>query len=88
MWGIVLLTKILIAIAGRDFCLIAADTRISQGYNILSRDFSKSTRLTDKCVITSGGMVADIETLHKHLIAKVKIYERNFKKSPTVESIA
>ena len=33
-------------------------------------------------------MIADIETLHKHLIAKVKIYERNFKKTPTVESIA
>jgi len=39
-------------------------------------------------VITSGGMVADIETLHKLLIAKVKTYERQFKKSPTVESLA
>ena len=33
-------------------------------------------------------MVADIETLHKTLIAKVKIYERQFKKSPSVESLA
>jgi 20S proteasome subunit beta 6 len=39
-------------------------------------------------VITSGGMVADIETLHKHLIAKIKTYERTFKKTPSVESIA
>jgi 20S proteasome subunit beta 6 len=33
-------------------------------------------------------MVADIETLHKHLIAKIKTYERTFKKTPSVESIA
>ena len=39
-------------------------------------------------VITSGGMVADIETLHKMLIAKVKTYERQFKKSPSLESMA
>ncbi len=77
-----------IAIAGKDFCLVAADTRISQGFNILSREYSKTTKLTDKCVITSGGMVADIETLHKLLIAKVKTYERQFKKSPTIESLA
>jgi 20S proteasome subunit beta 6 len=75
-------------VAGKDFCIVAADTRISQGYSILSRDHSKTTCLTDQCVITSGGMVADIETLHKLLISKVKTYERTFKKSPSVESLA
>ena len=74
--------------AGKDFCIVAADTRISQGFNILSREHSKTTRLTDQCVITSGGMVADIETLHKLLISKVKTYERTFKRPPTVESLA
>lgn len=54
----------------------------------MSREHSKSTRLTDKCVITSSGMVADIETLHKHLIAKVATYERHFHKTPSVESLA
>jgi 20S proteasome subunit beta 6 len=83
-----MLTKFLLAIAGKDFCVVAADTRISQGYSILSREHSKTTRLTDHCVITSGGMVADIETLHKLLIAKVKTYERTFKKSPSIESLA
>jgi len=33
-------------------------------------------------------MVADIETLHKLLISKVKTYERTFKRPPTVESLA
>ena len=44
--------------------------------------------MTEKVVITSGGMVADIETLHKMLISKVKTYERQFKKSPSLESLA
>ena len=84
-----MLTNILfLAIAGKDFVLVAADTRISQGYSILSREYSKTTKLTESCVITSGGMVADIETLHKLLIAKVKTYQRQFKKTITVESLA
>ena len=83
-----LLTKFL-AIAGKDFCLIAADTRISEGYGIVSRNYSRSTELTPKCVITSSGMVADIEALHKTLIMKVKIYRRQHNgKYPDTESLA
>jgi 20S proteasome subunit beta 6 len=78
----------IVAIAGKDFCMIAADTRMSQGYSILSRNYSRSTTLTDKCVITSGGMVADIETLHKDMLTKVKIYERQHKRQPDTESLA
>ena len=44
--------------------------------------------MTDKCAITSSGMVADMETLHKLLITKVKVYEREHKKTPSLESIA
>jgi len=78
----------ILAIAGTDFVMVAADTRISAGYSILSRDYSKTTRLTDKCVITSSGMVADIETLHKNLITRVKIYERQHRRLPDTESMA
>lgn len=61
---------------------------MSEGYNILSRDLKRTTKLTDKCVITSSGMVADIETLHKNLIMKVKVYEREHKRQPDTESLA
>ena len=83
-----LLTKFSIGIAGKDFVIVAGDTRMSQGYTILSKDYSRTTKLTDKCVITSSGMVADIETLHKDMITKVKIYERLHKRSPDTESLA
>ena len=72
--------QFLIAIAGKDFVTVASDTRMSAGFSILSRDYSRTTPLTNKCAITSSGMVADIETLHKQLLMKVKVYEREHKR--------
>ncbi|XP_057500750.1 proteasome subunit beta type-1-like [Actinidia eriantha] len=34
-----------VAIAGADYCVIAADTRMSTGYSILTRDYSKICQL-------------------------------------------
>lgn len=68
--------------------MIAADTRISQGYSILSRDYRRTTQLTAKCAITSSGMVADIDALHKNLITKIKVYERQHRRQPDTESLA
>lgn len=67
---------------------MATDTRISAGYNILNRQHSKTTKLTEKCVLTSAGMAADVETLHKNLQFAIRQYEMLHKKSPSVESIA
>ena len=64
-----------IAIAGANFVMAAADTRVSNGYSIVKRDQSKTTQLTSTCIITSAGMVADVETLHKNLLFDVKKYK-------------
>ena len=78
-----------LAIAGADFVMAATDTRVSAGYSILKRDHSKTTKLTSTCVITSAGMVADVETLHKNLVFDVKKYKmQNKGREPTVESLA
>merc|ERR1712086_529168 len=39
-----------IGVSGKDFAIVASDTRFSRGYSILSRDVPKYTKLTDKCV--------------------------------------
>ena len=61
---------------------------MSTGYTILSREHSKTSKLTEKCIITSAGMVTDIECLHKTLALKVKQYKTQFGKEPSAQSLA
>ena len=67
---------------------MATDTRMSAGYNILSRTQSKTTKLTETTILTSAGMVADVETLHKNLQFVIRQYEMVNKKSPSTAAIA
>ena len=76
------------AVAGKDFCIVAGDTRVSMGYFILSRDCSKVTKLTSKAVIASAGMRADALALHKVLKTKIKMYHHQFNKEPSITAIA
>ncbi|KAF1876527.1 hypothetical protein Lal_00021241 [Lupinus albus] len=59
-----------VAIAGSDYCVIAADTRLSTGYNILTRDYSKISQLAEKSVMASSGFQADVKALQKQLSAR------------------
>jgi len=77
-----------LGVAGNDFCVLAADTRLSTGYSILTRDCSKVTQLTDKCVIASCGMKSDAITLHKHMKARIVMYEHKHRRQPSVCAIA
>ena len=48
-----------LAVAGDDFCIVAADSRLSVGYSILSRTTPKASQLTQHCVIASSGCNSD-----------------------------
>merc|ERR1712151_178930 len=60
----------------------------SHGYSILTRNASKMTKLTDKCVIASCGMKSDAITLHRHLKARIVMYEHKHRRPPSVVAIA
>ena len=77
-----------IAITGKDFCLVTADTRMSNGFQIVSRDISKVTKLTKECVIASSGMRADVDTLHKHLKAYIFNYIAKFGREPSTAALS
>lgn len=47
--------------------IVAGDTRLSNGYNILSRDSTKLAQLTDRCVLATAGQYADFIALRKYL---------------------
>jgi len=77
-----------IAVAGKDFVVIAADTRLSDGYSISSRKVSKLVQLTSKCVLASSGMLADANTLHKMLLARLEMYKHQNNKEMSTTAIA
>jgi len=64
-----------LAVSGPDFAIVCGDTRMSDGYTILSRQQPKIFKLTDRCVLSSAGMQADAATLHKLLSARVVQYK-------------
>merc|ERR1719498_624142 len=77
-----------LAVAGEDYAVLVADTRLSTGYSIHTRKSSKVSQLTDKCCIASCGMKADAITLHRLLKARIVMYEHNHRRQPSVTAIA
>lgn len=64
----------IVAIAGDNFAVIGADTRLSAGYNIFTREHEKLYQLTSKAVLASCGNWADSDTLSSILTTRVQQY--------------
>jgi 20S proteasome subunit beta 6 len=62
-----------LAVAGKDFAIVAADTRLSSGYEILSRKVTKLFPLTDRCVLSSAGCKTDVDQLRSVLDINLKV---------------
>jgi len=77
-----------IGISGKDFSVLVGDTRCSMGFNIQTRHSSRLTQLTSKCVIASGGMQAERETLHRILKMRIAQYKHAHRKEPTTNAVA
>jgi len=77
-----------VAIAGKDFAVVAGDTRMSQGYSIHTRYAPKTFQLTSKAVIATSGMQADQTALHKLLQSRIKNYDYVHRKTMTTPAIA
>lgn len=77
-----------IAIAGKDFAVCVADTRLSTGYRIHTRQSPKFTQLTDKVIIASSGMQADIATLHKVMLHETRTYEHLHRQPPSINALS
>ena len=63
-----------VALAGKDFVIIAGDTRLISSYDILTRNASKLVKLTDNAILGSTGCFTDVLTLQKVLAYHIKNY--------------
>ena len=77
-----------LAVSGKNFCVVAADTRMSDGYSIKTRNYHKVWKLTDKCVLATSGMQADALALHALLRARLTMYEHDHGKQMPTPAIA
>ncbi|KAH9602795.1 hypothetical protein KSS87_023252 [Heliosperma pusillum] len=77
-----------VAVAGADYCVIAADTRMSTGYNILTRDYSKIYKLADKSVLASSGFQPDVRALQKVLGSRHLLYQHQHNKQMSCPAMA
>ncbi|CAB9521747.1 Proteasome subunit beta type-1 [Seminavis robusta] len=75
-------------VSGEDYLVIAADTRMSSGYEILSRNTSKLHQLNPNAILASSGCKTDMDQLRSVLDIKSKIYQHNHRKSMTATSTA
>lgn len=62
-----------VAIAGEDFCVVASDTRQSNGYIINSRYSPKAYKMSSTAVLSCNGFHADGLTLKKVLEQRMKV---------------
>ncbi|XP_007909636.1 proteasome subunit beta type-1 [Callorhinchus milii] len=77
-----------LALAGDDFCIVASDTRLSEGYSIHSRDSPKCYKLTNETVLGCSGFHGDCLTLTKIIDARLKMYKHSNNKTMTSGAIA
>lgn len=76
------------AIAGDDFVVIGADTRLSSGFSIYTRNQNKLFRLSNTTVLGCAGCWCDTITLTRVLSARMQMYEQEHNKIMTTPAAA
>ena len=64
-----------VAITGPGYVVMASDTRLSAGYQILSRNETTILQLSEKVFISMTGCRCDVLTFYRNLQAQHKMYQ-------------
>eukprot|EP00808_Paulinella_micropora_P025251 g26847.t1 len=77
-----------LGVCGKDYAIVAGDTRMSEGYSIASRFVTKVCKLTDQCVIASAGQQSERNTLHKVLKMRLATYKHDHRKDMSCTAVS
>ncbi|KAF3906709.1 hypothetical protein ABW20_dc0110657 [Dactylellina cionopaga] len=79
---------VILGIAGKDYVILAGDTRSSEGYSINTRSARKIFDIGSGLILGVVGMSADGEELARKVARKIDDYKRNHDKHITVSAAA
>ncbi|KAF7281169.1 proteasome beta6 subunit [Rhynchophorus ferrugineus] len=77
-----------VAIAGDDFVIIGADTRLSAGFSIYTREQNKLFQLSPTTVLGCSGCWCDTLTLTRILNSRMQMYQQEHNKIMSTEACA
>lgn len=73
-------SRSVVAIAGDDFVVVAADTRLSAGFSIYTRNQNKLFSLSENTVLGCSGCWCDTLTLTRILKSRMQMYQQEHNK--------
>ncbi|CAG9859797.1 unnamed protein product [Phyllotreta striolata] len=77
-----------VAIAGKDFVVIGADTRLSSGFSIYTRNQNKLFPLSETTVLGCSGCWCDTLTLTRILKSRMQMYHQEHNKNMSTTAAA
>uniref|UniRef100_A0A7S2R8J7 Proteasome subunit beta n=1 Tax=Rhizochromulina marina TaxID=1034831 RepID=A0A7S2R8J7_9STRA len=77
-----------VGVAGQGFAVLAADTRLSKGFSILSRNVTRIHQLTESVYLGISGCQADADALKNLLDLSIAEYTLTQGSPPSVSAVA
>jgi proteasome beta subunit len=72
----------------KDCVVLAADMRVTVGYQIANKDWEKVVQITDNIAVTIAGSVSAIQMLEKYLKSELKLRKIRLGREVTVKEAA
>ncbi|KAJ1465405.1 26S proteasome SU B6 [Baffinella frigidus] len=66
----------IIAMADLNYCIIACDTRFTNGFTIPSKEMTRIIKISDKILLGSSGMFSDIQFLQEKIQKGVEKFKK------------
>jgi 20S proteasome subunit beta 6 len=77
-----------VGITGKNYAIIATDTRLSESYVIRSRNITKIFEVSKGVYLAASGCLSDTIALSKVMQSEMKLYEWQNEREPTVSVLA